>query len=345
MTKKTVSSLWGDFDEVEDEVLDTKEVNTEEVDTEEVKGDKVEPEKSEEPDGEPEKTEPEKKEEVKDESDEDPLAKTFDEIAEALEIEELLFLDDDKEYDASPEGFKAMLKDNMSSYQRKLAKEFEEKEASIRKEYESKNKPRIADMDPSNEGQAQEMLKNYYSETGFTEDEIKDKLAEVKDLDNWEKEARIAQRYLSKKEKEQEELEAKAEERAKAEREAEINNYINSVKSEIDGLEEISGFQLTPKLKKDFKNYLFEFDKEGKTPAQRASTDSQRRLRLAFLDFMDFNKKDFEIKVKTELAKEYTKKTSRFTSKQAKSKGATIVEPETKEGLQPGFLDFWQTEQ
>ena len=58
---------------------------------------------------------------------------------------------------------------------------------------------------------------------------------------------------------------------------------------------------------------------------------------------MDFNKKDFEIKAKTELANEFTKKTSRFTSKQSKSKGATIVEPESKEGLQPGFLDFWQS--
>ena len=80
-----------------------------------------------------------------------------------------------------------MLKDNMTAYQKKLDKEFEEKEINIRKEYESKNKVRIADMDPSKEDQATEMLKSYYQETGFTEDEITDKLAEVKDLDSWEK--------------------------------------------------------------------------------------------------------------------------------------------------------------
>ena len=337
MTKKTVSSLWGDFDEVEDEVQETGEEQIPEV---EVEKDEVEPEKSGEP---KEETETKVEKEEPESTDADPLAKTFDEIAEALEVEELLFLEDDKEYDASPEGFKSMLKDNMTAYQKKLDKEFEEKEINIRKEYESKNKVRIADMDPSKEDQATEMLKSYYQETGFTEDEITDKLAEVKDLDSWEKEAKIAQRYLSKKEKEQEELDSKAEEKAKVERETEVINYINSVKSQIDELEEISGFQMTTKLKKDFKNYLFEFDKEGKTPAQKASTDPQRRLRLAFLDFMDFNKKDFEIKAKTELANEFTKKTSRFTSKQSKSKGATIVEPESKEGLQPGFLDFWQS--
>src|SRR5690606_22122074 len=120
-------------EEVEEEVQETEEVETEEVETEEVEEkDKVKPETSGEP-----KEEPEKKE--KEEDEEDPMAKTFDEIAEALEIEELMFLEEDKEYEASPDGFKAMLKDNMSAYQKKLAKEFEEKEANIRKEYESKN--------------------------------------------------------------------------------------------------------------------------------------------------------------------------------------------------------------
>ena len=125
----------------------------------------------------------------------------------------------------------------------------------------------------------------------------------------------------------------------------EIEDYISAVKAEIDEMEEMSGFKLTNKMKKDFKDYMFKFDKDGMTEAQKASKDPKRRLKLAFLDFVDYNKKDFEIKAKTELANEYTKKNSRFTSKQAKTKGANIRKEgdQPDEGLKPGFLDFWST--
>ena len=80
MTKKTVSSLWGDFDEVEDEVQETGE--EEQIPEVEVEKDEVEPEKSGEP---KEETETKVEKEEPESTDADPLAKTFDEIAEALE--------------------------------------------------------------------------------------------------------------------------------------------------------------------------------------------------------------------------------------------------------------------
>ena len=67
-----------------------------------------------------------------------------------------------------------------------------------------------------------------------------------------------------KKKKEQEELDSKAEEKAKVERETEVTNYINSVKSQIDELEEISGFQMTTKLKKILKTIFLSLIKKVK---------------------------------------------------------------------------------
>ena len=58
---------------------------------------------------------------------------------------------------------------------------------------------------------------------------------------------------------------------------------------------------------------------------------------------MDFNKKDVEIKVKTELSNEYSKKVSRFTNKNVSAKGTTIDAQEKTDGLKPGFMDFWST--
>ena len=336
----SVESLWGDFEELEE----TQETPKEEIEVETPKED-IEEETPKEDIEESSKVPKEETKETPKEEEEEGLSKTFNEIASYLEEEELMFLEDDKTFDATPEGFKKMLEENFNSYKDKLEEEFKNRELAIRNEYEKSNAPKISEMDPSDEYDAIDMLQKYYLETGFTEDEAADKLKQVKELGDLEKEAKVAQRYLGKQEAEREELERKRQEEEEASKQKQIEDYISAVKSEIDEMEEMSGFKLTNKMKKDFKDYLFKFDKDGMTEAQKASKDPKRRLKLAFLDFVDYNKKDFEIKAKTELANEYTKKNSRFTSKQAKTKGANIRKEgdQPDEGLKPGFLDFWST--
>lgn len=340
----SVESLWGDFEELEETQETPKE---EEIETETPKEGVEEetPKEGEEQIDEPKKGEKEEKEVTKSEEEEDELSKTFNDIASYLEDEELMFLEEDKTFDSTPEGFKKMLEENFISYKNKLEEEFKTKELTIRNEYEKSKAPKISEMDPSDEYDAIDMLQKYYLETGFTEDEAADKLKQVKELGDLEKEAKIAQRYLGKQELKKEELELKQREEEERYKQKQIEDYISAVKSEIDETEEMSGFKLTNKMKKDFKDYMFKFDKDGMTEAQKASKDPKRRLKLAFLDFVDYNKKDFEIKAKTELANEYTKKNSRFTSKQAKTKGANIRKEDDQpdEGLKPGFLDFWST--
>ena len=185
------------------------------------------------------------------------------------------------------------------------------------------------------------MLEQYYQLTGFTEDQIKDKITEVKTLNNLEREAKIAQRFLVKEEQKLEAIEKQKEEEKIANKQKEIDAYITEVKSQIDAIDEIAGFKLDTKTKEKVKDYLFKVDKDGLTQAQKAGKDPQRRLKLAILDFIDFNKKDVEIKVKTELANEYSKKVSRFTSKNVSTKGTTVEAQEKTEGLKPGFMDFW----
>ena len=337
----SIESLWGDFEELEE----TQETPKEEFETETSKEDIEEETSKEDIEESSRDSKEETRETPKEEEEEDEISKTFNEIASYLEEEELMFLEEDKTFDATPEGFKKMLEENFISYKNKLEEEFKNRELAIRNEYEKRNAPKISEMDPSDEYDAIDMLQKYYLETGFTEDEAADKLKQVKELGDLEKEAKIAQRYLGKQEAKREELERKRQEEEEASKQKQIEDYISAVKSEIDEMEEMSGFKLTNKMKKDFKDYLFKFDKDGMTEAQKASKDPKRRLKLAFLDFVDYNKKDFEIKAKTELANEYTKKNSRFTSKQAKTKGANIRKEgdQPDEGLKPGFLDFWST--
>jgi len=336
-----VSTFFGDFEEVDESA---EQIIPKEVDTEE----KVEVDVEKEEDTKPiEKVEhgkvapdskgggEENKEEVND------LIKTFDSLVESLEKEELMFLDEEKVYEPTPEGFQQMLKDNMEAQKSKLEKEFEEREAAIRAELERGQEVKFADLDPSEETHALAMLEQYYKLTDYTDDEIKDKIDTLKTLGDVEKEAKIAQRFLVKKEKEYEEVEKQREASKVADKQKEIDDYINSVKSQIDAVEEMAGFKLDTKTKNGFKDYLFKQDKEGLTAAQKAAKDPNRRLKLAFMDYMDYNKKDFEIKAKTELANEYSKKVSRFTSKNVSTKGTTVEAQEKTEGLKPGFMDFW----
>lgn len=348
MTKNAVSSLWGDFEELEqgEEISTTETKPKEKVTEEEEDNEEVENLPPDSQGGEKEVA-PEKAESVKktNAATDDDVVSTFDAIAESLEVEDLLFIDDDKTYEPTIEGFKEMIKDNIIAHKNKLSKEFLEKEKEIRAEYEKSTTKSVMDLDPHNEDDAKTMLLQYYKEIGLEQNEIDENLEDIKALDSLAKEARIAQRFLDKKEKEQKRISEKLEEEQRLSKDREIEDYINGVKSHIDETDEMAGFKLTPKIKKGFKEYLFKKDNQGLSEAQKAGKDPLRRIKLAFLDYMDYNKNDFEVKIKSDLAKNYAKKVSRFTSTSAQSKGVTIKHQDNNEGLQPGFTDFWSSEE
>lgn len=350
MTKNAINSLWGDFEELEDgEEITKTETETDQDDddgddssTKAADLDADEDEGNLPPDSQKGgKSDSPKEKEKSADDDDDPMVSAFDAVTEGLETADLLFIDEDKTYEPTIAGFKEMMKDNITAYKTRMEKEFVDREKAIRDEYENAGVESVMDLNPNDDADAEKMLLQYYKEIGLDQDEIKENLRDIKNLDTLAKEARIAQRFLGKKEKEQREAAAKAEEDAKIAKVKEVEDYISGVKTYIDEAEELAGFQMTPKIKKGFKEYLFKKDAQGVSEAQKASKDPLRRIKLAFLDYMDYSKNDFEIKIKSDLAKNYAKKVSRFTSTSAQSKGITIKQQENKEGLQPGFTDFW----
>lgn len=346
-----MDTLWGNFEDLEDrqeEVVEEVEKEDEEIEEDETEAEEeeVESDEQEEQEEEIEKEEPDsktqnKKEEDKEESN-DSLIETFNSISEVLEEEELVFLDPDKQYDSTPEGFSKMMRDNMEGYKKQIEQDFANKEAKIRAEYENASKPKAADMDPNDESHAETLLVDYYKETGLEDSEIKERLSELKDLDQLPKEARLAKRFLEKKEAKEEMEQAEAAKQKELDDQKKVEDYISEVKSEIDSMEEMAGFKLTNKMRNEFKDYLFKRDKDGKTAAQKADTDAKRRLRLAFYDFIDYNKKDIEIKATTEVSNNLKKKVSRFKDTKAKAKGKPVIKDDGSEKpFSKGFLSFW----
>ncbi len=276
--------------------------------------------------------------------DEDnPILDAFDSIAETLEVEELMLVDDDKNYEPTAEGFAEMMKDNMAAQKAKLEEEFAAKEAAIRAEYDKAAAPAYKDLDASDDSQAEKMMRDYYKELELSDEEIEEKVKEAKELENLEKEGKIAQRFLAKKEAKEEKAAADAAAKQKADEAKAYDEYVDTLKTTIDNTEEIAQFKLDKKMKKQFKDYLFKVESDGKTKAQKVENDDERRLRLAFYDFMDLNMKDFEIKAETAASTKLQKKTSRFSNKNTKTTGKTIKvdtsdEPEAQKPFAKGFL-------
>lgn len=271
----------------------------------------------------------------------------YEVIASTLEDSELLILDEDSQYDDTKEGFIQMMKDSQANLKSKMDADFKKREAEIRAELASANKPKFADMSVEDDTQAESMIRQYLTETDWTSDEIEEKITGLKEAGSLEKDAKVAQRFLSKNEKNAEEAATAAKAKEAADAEKQRTEYIESIKEDIQGTEELAGFKLTPQIKKKFTSYLFDVDKDGKSAAMRANeADEDRRIRVAFLDFMDYNKKDFELKATTAVSTAAAKGRSRFKQvdkHKAKAKGSSVSPTGdevdfSRDGIAPNFF-------
>ena len=259
-------------------------------------------------------TEPTKVEHVeKQEASADYVVSFLDEVDSLLE-EEGLLVDTGKSYSPDAKGVSEMLKDTIAArdavWETKLAQAIEFERDSISRGDVLK----AEDMDVYDEDHAKYLLTQYYLRTDWEQDEIDEKLQTLGELGELSKEANVAKRYMVKVEKAEEQERIAARQRAEQEEQKYIDDYVSGIKSDIDKTEEIVGFKLDKKTRDSFKSYLFDVEKDGKTKAQKAGENQDHRLTVAFMDFMNYSKKDLELKVRTELAIAQDKKNSRYST-------------------------------
>ena len=231
-----------------------------------------------------------------------------------------------KLYEPTPEGLKELIKDSIEVHKAKLEQEYADRFAN-----KESNTFKFGELDAEDEEHAEVLLRNYYKKTDWDDEEIEEKIQVLKELGDLTKDAKAAQRFL-KKEEDREEREANAE-RERAER-AELESqeaFISDIKKQIDTVEEIVGFKPDKKAREDFKDFLFKTGKSGKTKAQELAEDPNHRLRVAWMEFIDFRKEDMEKGIRTELANGQAKKASRFTETSMQGKGTSIKQFEEKE--------------
>ena len=136
---------------------------------------------------------------------------------------------------------------------------------------------------------------------GYSNEEI---LEDVKDFTEGGLIAKKANRALAKLKQLQVKERAKLladQEKASEEKEKEYNNFLTSLKDDIETREEIAGFPISKKVKKDFYDYITKVDrKTGKTRlVSYSEADEDSQIKMAWLYYNKFDFSQVEKKART----------------------------------------------
>lgn len=330
-----VKTFWGDFptvtDEEEEDVIVTEE--TEETETEE-----EEPTEETEEDTE-EEEESEEEEPKEDEPTEEDISE-FESLAASLEEDGLLELSDDSEFDLSKEGFAEMIKESNANLEARLKEEHKQELEELKAKYEEVEHPSIESADVEDDNVAKQLYEAYLKSTGLEEDEIAEKVEEAMDLGKLTKEAKIAKRVLvraEKKAKAEEAEQIKLQEK-EAMREAEVQ--MKEFRAKLETTESIAGFDIAPKDRKSFADFVTKADKKGMTELKRKASDAESQLKIAYFLWKDLDATQVETKAKTKATKELKKKVSRFKQTGTQGKTVSRKSQKSKPHIPKGMFNF-----
>jgi len=182
------------------------------------------------------------------------------------------------------------------------------------------------EYDISEEAAQEATLRALYKSQEMTEEDIEEEIEDIKAADKLEKKAEIAKNTLAKAQKTRIANTAKAKEQATKDAEKAALKEVDDIKKSIDDMKEIAGFELTDKRKTAFKDYLFKVQpRTGKTQMQDNMADKDRRMTIAFLDFVNYTKADLAKEEATKLTKQRKKKLVRFSDKNVKNKNSSAT--------------------
>ncbi|QDP52773.1 MAG: hypothetical protein Unbinned838contig1000_24 [Prokaryotic dsDNA virus sp.] len=249
---------------------------------------------------------------------------------------------DDEEFEDSEDGIKSLIeneiKKGVSKYKEDLpalAQEFIEyidKGGDPQNFVKATSDVDFSRIDPKmvkgKENLQKQLVAELMRREGFTQDEILSDIQDFVDGGLIEKRAsRALSKLKSMQANERKDLLKKQEESAQA-KEAEYTNFLTSLKDDIASREEIAGFPVSKKAKKDFYDYITKPDrKTGKTRLvmdSEADQDSQLKMAWLYYNKFDFSKVEKKARTKaTSSLKASLERASGVSSKKLKSKTRT----------------------
>jgi len=174
---------------------------------------------------------------------------------------------------------------------------------------------------------------------GYEQDEIKAKIEKYTVAGIKEDEAKSAIRKLKKVEDSEKAKLLDEQSKASEAHQAKVQAQIEEVKTYIERSDEIGGLPISKDNKAKFFDYMFKVGKDGMTDMQRQTAqDKDRKLKMAYVSFLNFNLSDLKKDAKTAAVKDVKKALSRFTDTTSKAiQNGSAGDPE-KEGK--GYTAF-----
>jgi hypothetical protein len=261
-------------------------------------------------------------------------------VAKMVE-EGVLFFDENKEYEDSEQGLIEIFEDTVNhkveEWKSSLSDlslqliEYIENNGTVEGFVNKFQETKYSEVDLDDEDNQKSLVEEHLLATGLDADEVKETLRDYEDSGILERQAKIAQKYLSK----QQELEnerfienqRQQKEREEFERQAQMEEFENDIMN--------NNFQTLniPKAERQkFLEYLTKpVTKDGKT--KYLLEDSyEDRIRMAYMKFKKFDFGDIEKKATTKATLNLKKELSRFTDKNATRHSGISREEQNPDG-------------
>ena len=267
--------------------------------------------------------------------EEDPQEESYEEGEEGEEIEEneedktpyqilmedlvekgVLFADEDKEYDVSEDGIQELLEDSVNA---RLAATFQENEelamlydvvqngGSIQDVMQIYGEVNYSELDMSDEGTQEQVVIDYYTAKGLSEDRIARLIESSKDDGSFAGEVQEAHAALVNSQKAQMQEYLNSLEERKTQEEEYAREQMVTLRQTVNSIEEIQGFKLDKRTRDDFFNYMTQPTKNGMTRLQEDAQDYEKQLVMAFMYYTNFNAEDMQKRATTNVADKLSK--------------------------------------
>ena len=237
-------------------------------------------------------------------------------LMEDLVEKGVLFADEDKEYDVSEDGIQELLEDTVNA---RLAATFQENEelamlydvvqngGSIQDVMQIYGEVNYSELDMSDEGTQEQVVIDYYTAKGLSEDRISRLIESSKDDGTFGGEVQEAHTALVNSQRAQMQQYLNSLEEKKIEEEEYAREQMVTLRQTINQIEEIQGFKMDKRTRDDFFNYMTAPTKSGMTRLQEDAQDYEKQLVMAFMYYTNFNSEDLQKRATTNVADKLSK--------------------------------------
>ncbi len=249
-----------------------------------------------------------------DEDDEDKTA--YQILMEDLVEKGVLFADDDKEYDIDEDGIEELLEDTVNARVGSLFQENEDlamlydvvqNGGSIQDVMEIYGEVNYSELDMSDEGTQEQVVIDYYTAKGISEDRIARLIDSSKDDGSFGNEVQEAYSALVNSQRAQMQEYLNNLEQNKIDEQEYAMEQMVTLRQTINSIEEIQGFKMDKRTKDDFFNYMTQPSKNGMTRLQEDAQDYDKQLVMAFMYYTNFNSEDLQKRATTNVSEKLSR--------------------------------------